>query len=151
MKFSSRIEVTKPVKLIGILSAVFFIWILYSYNDSRRPPDTRNIKTTGVVVNDDMPEVEATKPPDPRVVVDVYYECLCPDSRYFVLHELLPAQHKIGSLMNVRMWPYGKASTEETDQGSIELTVQSQSSHWELGVQQVPRPVADLKAGLLLI
>ena len=65
-------------------------------------------------------EVPVTQPPpSPRVVVDVYYECLCPDSRYFVLKELLPTYQKVGSLMDVRMWPYGKASSEPTSDGEL--------------------------------
>ena len=31
-----------------------------------------------------------------QVVADVYYEALCPDSRYFVMHELLPTYSKYG-------------------------------------------------------
>ena len=29
-------------------------------------------------------EALVTSTPEPRLKVDVYYECLCPDSRYFV-------------------------------------------------------------------
>ena len=78
--------------------------------------------STNVGAGDAKLEVPATPqpaPPSPRVVVDVYYECLCPDSRYFVLHELLPAYNKVGSLMDVRMWPYGKASSESTGDGEL--------------------------------
>ena len=84
---------------------------MYSYNNSQAPVDNRG--DTGQL------EAPTTKPPDPnpRLVVDVYYECLCPDSRYFVLHQLLPAFQKVGSLMTIHMWPYGKATTEKTDTG----------------------------------
>ena len=140
MKFSSRIEVrrrnvinkiqslvfkvTKPVKLIGILSVLFLIWLLYSYNDSSRavPPSNTNLKTTHDESGEnqmDVPTLAPPPPPSPRVVVDVYYECLCPDSRYFVLHELLPTYQKVGSIMDVRMWPYGKATSEPTTDGEL--------------------------------
>ena len=105
------------MKIIGILSVICLIWLLYSYNESNRavlPP------STNAGAGDAKLEVPATPqpaPPSPRVVVDVYYECLCPDSRYFVLHQLLPAYLKVGSLMDVRMWPYGKASSESTSDG----------------------------------
>ena len=112
---------TKPVKLIGILSVIVLIWFLYSYNDSSRAvlPSNTNVKSTDLDGGEAKLEVPATiaPTPSPRVEVDVYYECLCPDSRYFVLHELLPAYQKVGSLMNVRMWPYGKASSESTSDG----------------------------------
>ena len=115
---------TKPVKIIAILSVICLIWLLYSYHDANRavlPPNT-NLKTANLGGGDDKLEVPATPqppPPSPRVVVDVYYECLCPDSRYFVLHELLPAHNKVGSLMDVRMWPYGKASSQATSDGEL--------------------------------
>ena len=103
---------------------IVLIWFLYSYNnDSSRAvlPSNTNVKSTDHDGGDDKLEVPATIPPtpSPRVEVDVYYECLCPDSRYFVLHELLPAYQKVGSLMNVRMWPYGKATSESTSDGEL--------------------------------
>jgi len=123
MKFSNRIEVTKPVKIIGILSVICLIWLLYSYND-RSPAvlqSNTNLKTSNLGGGDDKqleaPATPQPPPPSPRVVVDVYYECLCPDSRYFVLHQLMPAYKKVGSLLDVRMWPYGKASSESTSDG----------------------------------
>jgi len=53
----------------------------------------------------------------PKVTVDVYYECLCPDSRYFVTHQLFPAWQSAGDVMKVNFWPYGKATTEKTKHG----------------------------------
>ena len=44
---------------------------------------------------------------------------LCPDSRYFVLTHLLPAVERVGSLMEVRLWPYGKATTQRTETGGM--------------------------------
>ena len=89
---------------------------MYSYNNTQLPGD--NKADDG---GDGQLESPTTKPPDPnpRLVVDVYYECLCPDSRYFVLHQLLPAFQKVGSLMTIHMWPYGKATTEKTDTGGV--------------------------------
>ena len=41
--------------------------------------------------------------------VEVYYEVLCPDSRYFVLKEFYPAWKKVGEIIDVHFKPYGKA------------------------------------------
>ncbi len=41
--------------------------------------------------------------------VEVYYEVLCPDSRYFVLKQLYPAWQKLDDIMDVQFKPYGKA------------------------------------------
>ena len=113
---------TKPVKILGVLSFVFFVLLWYSYN--ARPTDrdpTESIGKSGVDKHNQHDV--ATKPPEPTLLVDVYYECLCPDSKYFVLHELGPAVEKVGSLLTVRLWPYGKAATEKTEQGDCEQMV----------------------------
>ena len=62
-------------------------------------------------------EAPVTSPPEPKLRVDVYYECLCPDSRYFVLNHLQPTFDKLGSMMEVKMWPYGKATSTSMDKG----------------------------------
>eukprot|EP00092_Neocalanus_flemingeri_P021619 GFUD01023449.1.p1 GENE.GFUD01023449.1~~GFUD01023449.1.p1 ORF type:complete len:252 (-),score=50.39 GFUD01023449.1:222-977(-) len=112
---ASRIKVSKPVKLLGVISFLFMIWILYSY----RIIDKENLlneSELGSEINDE--NVVTTPKPDLKVVkVDVYYECLCPDSRYFVLHELLPTFEKVGSMMDIHLWPYGKATTTVTEKG----------------------------------
>ena len=71
-------QVTKPVKLGCCLGAVFLIWILYSYKDIPEPDITREPVMPA-------PSLQTTKTPDPVLRVDVYYECLCPDSRWEVI------------------------------------------------------------------
>ena len=67
-------QVTKPVKLGCCLGAVFLIWILYSFKDIPEPDIPRDPVMP-------VPALLTTKTPDPVLRVDVYYECLCPDSR----------------------------------------------------------------------
>lgn len=43
------------------------------------------------------------------VRVTVFYECLCPDSRSFFLHHLVPAYEKAPELVDVEYVPYGNA------------------------------------------
>ena len=47
------------------------------------------------------------------MVVDVYYEVLCPDSRYFILKQLYPAWQKVQDIMDVRFKPFGKAQVSQ--------------------------------------
>ena len=42
--------------------------------------------------------------------VEVYYEVLCPDSRYFVLEQVLKSWEMLNSIMDIHFKPYGKAS-----------------------------------------
>lgn len=68
-------QVTKPFKLGCCLGAALLIWILYSYRDIPEP----DIPGQPVMP---APALLTTRAPDPVLRVDVYYECLCPDSRY---------------------------------------------------------------------
>ncbi|XP_044316669.1 gamma-interferon-inducible lysosomal thiol reductase [Drosophila rhopaloa] len=54
------------------------------------------------------------RPPIP-VVVMVFYEALCPDSKYFLTRQLLPTFKVASSIMEVKLAPYGKARTSELD------------------------------------
>merc|ERR1712096_274936 len=82
---ATRIQVSKPVKLLGVLSFLFLIWILYNY---------RIIEKENVLNESDL---GSENNEENLVTIDVCYECLCPDSRYFVLRELLPTFEKVGS------------------------------------------------------
>lgn len=44
------------------------------------------------------------------VVVMVFYEALCPDSKYFILKQLQPAFYKAPALIDFQLIPYGKAT-----------------------------------------
>lgn len=48
-----------------------------------------------------------------KITVSVYYEALCPDSRQFILEQLLPAYKLIPDNMKLDLVPYGKANTKE--------------------------------------
>ncbi|XP_039500962.1 GILT-like protein 1 isoform X1 [Drosophila santomea] len=47
-----------------------------------------------------------------KVIVTVYYEALCPDSKYFLAKQLLPTFKIAKSIMEVKLAPYGKAKTK---------------------------------------
>lgn len=45
----------------------------------------------------------------PPVVITVFYEALCPDSRSFFTKQLLPTFEKLPHLIQINLVPYGKA------------------------------------------
>ncbi|KAJ9586870.1 hypothetical protein L9F63_019552 [Diploptera punctata] len=51
------------------------------------------------------------------ILVSVFYEALCPDSRSFFTKHLLPTYEKIPHLIKVDLIPYGKAKTESVGDG----------------------------------
>jgi len=57
------------------------------------------------------------------VLISVYYEALCPDSRSFVIKQLEPTYQSLKENIQIQMIPYGKATTTETDNG-YEFTCQ---------------------------
>lgn len=44
------------------------------------------------------------------VMVMVFYEALCPDSKHFILKQLEPTFNKASSLIDFQLVPYGKAT-----------------------------------------
>ncbi|BFF93974.1 gamma-interferon-inducible lysosomal thiol reductase [Drosophila madeirensis] len=48
------------------------------------------------------------------VLVMVFYEALCPDSKYFITKQLLTAYEVAAPIMEVMLVPYGKATTSES-------------------------------------
>ena len=44
-----------------------------------------------------------------KIIVDLYYETLCPDSRHFLLYQLYPAWLTLRSIFTINFIPYGKA------------------------------------------
>uniref|UniRef100_A0A182XN89 Gamma-interferon-inducible lysosomal thiol reductase n=1 Tax=Anopheles quadriannulatus TaxID=34691 RepID=A0A182XN89_ANOQN len=67
---------------------------------------------------------EAMLKPSAPVLVVVYYEALCPDSKNFVLHQLQPAFDRAPELMDIEFVPFGKASWTTKSDGSLEFDCQ---------------------------
>lgn len=51
----------------------------------------------------------------PPIIVTVFYEALCPDSRSFFTKQLLPTFEKIPHLIQINLVPYGKAKVSSLD------------------------------------
>jgi hypothetical protein len=51
----------------------------------------------------------------PPILVTVFYEALCPDSRSFFTKQLLPTFEKIPHLIQINLVPYGKAKVSSLD------------------------------------
>lgn len=75
------------ILVLGV--ALLAIWILYSawYGSYQGSADVKGKK----------------------VNVTVFYEVLCPDSRSFVLRQLLPTWEKVPDIMDIHYRPFGKA------------------------------------------
>lgn len=126
---SSRVQVSRPAKLLGLFSLLFLIWIIYNYRvlevqeggNTNLPSGDSDGKVPSRTIE---PPVKVILPPPKRVRLDLYYECLCPDSRYFVVHHLAPTWDKLGDVLDIRLWPYGKAETKEKPGGGYSFSCQ---------------------------
>lgn len=58
------------------------------------------------------------------VLVMVFYEALCPDSKYFITKQLLPAFKAAAPIMEVQLVPYGKATTSTDSEGKLTFDCQ---------------------------
>ena len=56
--------------------------------------------------------------------MSVYYETHCPDSKAFLLDQLIPAYRDLSSIVNVQLFPYGKASYERTSSNELKFYCQ---------------------------
>ncbi|XP_034237236.1 gamma-interferon-inducible lysosomal thiol reductase-like [Thrips palmi] len=90
-------------RLVFVIFAVIFFWTTLRIFYSRQPPSL-----TRVELSEDGSSTVITLLP---VLIEVYYEALCPDSRSFLLTQLLPTFEKIPEAMNLQLIPYGKAKT----------------------------------------
>lgn len=54
------------------------------------------------------------------VLITVYYEALCPDSKGFIRQQLFPTYRKIPNLVELEFFPYGKAETTLNPDGMRE-------------------------------
>ncbi|XP_023321848.1 GILT-like protein 1 isoform X2 [Eurytemora carolleeae] len=72
----------------------------------------------GAGLDDNIPEKELnliSSNQDGRIILDLYYETLCPDSRSFILRQLEPAVEQIADIFSINYIPYGKARTYKDD------------------------------------
>lgn len=56
------------------------------------------------------PKVAANDVKLQTVLISVYYEALCPDSRSFVIKQLEPTFQSLKENVEIQMIPYGKAT-----------------------------------------
>ncbi|XP_017476061.1 PREDICTED: gamma-interferon-inducible lysosomal thiol reductase [Rhagoletis zephyria] len=65
------------------------------------------------------------------LLVTVYYEALCGDSKHFIIRQLLPAFKQAEPLMEIQMIPYGKAKTFTEPDGTYRFECQHGSVECE--------------------
>ncbi|KAF7287015.1 GILT-like protein 1 [Rhynchophorus ferrugineus] len=59
-----------------------------------------------------------------KVKISVYYEALCPDSKFFITYQLVPVFDKLKDFLIIDLVPYGKAQTMVDDNGKINFICQ---------------------------
>ncbi|XP_030748377.1 gamma-interferon-inducible lysosomal thiol reductase-like [Sitophilus oryzae] len=59
-----------------------------------------------------------------KVKISVYYEALCPDSKFFIIYQLVPVFERLKDFLIIDLVPYGKAQTTVDDNGNIEFICQ---------------------------
>ncbi|XP_073998979.1 GILT-like protein 1 [Rhodnius prolixus] len=64
------------------------------------------------------------QPIAPLLLLTVYYECLCPDSRSFITDQLHPVMEKLSNYLKIDLIPYGKASTAVAPDGKYTFKCQ---------------------------
>ena len=115
-----------------MLSCMFVAVLMISIGDQRMRPDLTNMTSLVVIVllcapstlgklappsgfvSNERNGIEiptrSLKTPAEKVVIEVYYESLCPDSQRFITEQLYPTWKTLGKYMEVKFFPFGKAS-----------------------------------------
>lgn len=78
------------------------------------------------------------------VRLSVYYESLCPDSRRFVVEELLPAWRLLGDNITVSLFPFGKAKIHSSTDAPGGVTFTCQHGPQECAANKVQACVLHL-------
>ncbi|XP_050078443.1 GILT-like protein 1 [Anopheles maculipalpis] len=105
----------RQLRIIYLVILIIVIVLIYKSFTQHKPNDEDVEQTSGG---------EAMLKPNAPVYVVVYYEALCPDSKNFVLHQLLPAYERAPELMDIEFVPFGKASWTTKSDGSLEFDCQ---------------------------
>jgi len=92
------------IKIVASIVICFLIWQIVRHISSFSELSNRGLSR----------HWEAVVPSTlfPPVVITVFYEALCPDSRSFFTKQLLPTFEKLPHLIQINLVPYGKAKTE---------------------------------------
>ncbi|XP_044741637.1 GILT-like protein 2 [Chrysoperla carnea] len=103
--------------LFMTLALIFLIYKLIKYPMSKNQIEIVQPKVIEKTVERKPIIHEVTDDGDVSapVLITVYYEALCPDSKSFVTKQLLPAYEKGARIMDVDLVPYGKATTKIID------------------------------------
>ncbi|ENN74078.1 hypothetical protein D910_11490 [Dendroctonus ponderosae] len=88
-------------KYSKIILILIFMIILYKAFKSYIFPGRNSIEQL-IVIDESGREIE-------KVKVSVYYEALCPDSKFFITYQLVPAYEELKEFLILDLIPYGKA------------------------------------------
>lgn len=104
----------RQLRLIYLLILIIVLVLVYqSFTIPKKDEDGEQISDDALV-----------KPSGAPVNVIVFYETLCPDSKNFVLRQLVPAFERAQALMKIWFVPYGKATTTTNPDGSLAFDCQ---------------------------
>lgn len=97
---------------------VLLVVVVILYKAFRSYVLPTKITTEQIIVRDESgKEIE-------KVKVSVYYEALCPDSKFFITYQLVPVFKALKEFLILDLIPYGKAETIIDQEGKIEFRCQ---------------------------
>ncbi|KAG7167720.1 Gamma-interferon-inducible lysosomal thiol reductase-like 1 [Homarus americanus] len=109
---ASYFNVCQPAWTMVLLSMVLTLVLI---NDMNTYGNLHYRRRREALLQGLAPSPSDEVPVYPTLHVEVYYEALCPDSRYFIMKQLTPAYEKLHKIMHIALVPYGKARTQEKD------------------------------------
>lgn len=72
---------------------------------------------TGELQSKDLPDDRPNAIEEKKTKVTIYYEALCPDSKHFVIKQMLPTYSRLEDSLSIEWIPYGNAEMKKTTDG----------------------------------
>lgn len=107
--------------LVAILIIILFYYAYKSLTDYNNR-----------LIHEDQLEFAKTK--GSPVIVSVFYEALCPDSKNFIVKQLKSAYSKLPNLIDIEFFAYGKAKTTVEQDGSLSFQCQHGPTECEANI-----------------
>uniref|UniRef100_A0A1B6D829 Gamma-interferon-inducible lysosomal thiol reductase n=1 Tax=Clastoptera arizonana TaxID=38151 RepID=A0A1B6D829_9HEMI len=110
------------IRILFTFILLSIIWLTYHFMNNVVPPMALQQEEIVYGIHELNPNQILAN--EQKLVVTVFYESLCPDSKSFFVNHLLPSFLRAPNLFEIDLVPYGKASTQISSLGEYKFDCQ---------------------------
>jgi len=110
------------IRLVLIALGILLMWRMVAMlanipNFDDWPTNENKLEKHGSLKPDIVSDHSEPSDAPATINIKVYYESMCPDSKYFINHQLIPTIKQLHEIVNFNLIPYGKAKTFKNTTG----------------------------------